>query len=194
MGYVEEVMSDAKLSDAQKAERSRLETFAGFRFVSEEFWPDTQFVVYSGKNLPERTSGIWVVSNKTKSRFAGDPVHNELFIELGPDPGMELLSNFKRPGSRLIMSKGSMKLDPRALGGHELDGYGMLWNHAFRGLDYLFPTSGAIEAAAELCEPVIQYWRNSDEDMDDYPVDLWPETLEAKLGHCSLVDYSKSRE
>ena len=194
LGYVDEVMADEKLSDAQKAERSNLETFAGFRFKTD-MWPDTSFVVYSGKNLPERTSGIWVISNPVTSRFAREQVHNQLYFELGPDPGMELLANFKRPGSRLILTPGSLKLDPTKLEGHPLDGYGMLWNHTFRGLDYLFPRSGAMEASAELADPVIQYWRNSgDEGMCDYVADMWPDKLEETLGNCSLVDYSKGRE
>jgi len=193
-GYVEEVMADEKLSDALRLERSRLETFAGFRFKSA-LWPKTSFVVYSGKNLPERTSGIWVISNSCSQRFAEQESHNELYFELGPNPGLEVFVNVKRPGSRLKMTSGSMKLDTAALEGTPLDGYGMLLNHGLRGLDYLFPRSGAMEAAAELVEPVIQYWRNSGEEgMDDYVVDMWPATLEDKLGDCSLVTYSKSRE
>lgn len=159
---------------------STTETFVALKAeIGSWRWNGVPFYLRTGKRLPSRVSEIVVefkpVPHSMFERSAGPIAPNRLVIRLQPDEGVKLWLMIKDPGP------GGMRLQhvpldmsfAEAFGVRNPDAYERLLMDVVRGNQTLFMRRDEVDAAWRWIDPILEYWKFSNDVPKPYTAGTW---------------------
>ncbi|WP_100962258.1 glucose-6-phosphate dehydrogenase [Bosea sp. FBZP-16] len=169
-GYLDELGSNA----------SQTETFVALKAeVANWRWAGVPFYLRTGKRLATRVSEIVVgfrpVPHSAFSEQVGQIRPNRLVIRLQPDEGVKLWLMIKDPGPGGIRLS-HVPLDmsfAEAFKVRNPDAYERLILDVVRGNQTLFMRRDEVEAAWRWVDPILEAWRNMNEQPRPYTAGTW---------------------
>jgi glucose-6-phosphate 1-dehydrogenase len=169
-GYLEELGNSDSTTETFVAIKAELRSWR---------WNGTPFYLRTGKRLPSRASEIVIqFRNLPHNVFdpqAGPPLPNRLVIRLQPDEGVKLDLMIKDPGP------GGMRLQqvPVDMTFREVfnvrnpDAYERLLMDVVRGNQTLFMRRDEVAAAWAWVDPILDYWKASNDAPKPYTAGTW---------------------
>ncbi|WP_108461569.1 glucose-6-phosphate dehydrogenase [Devosia naphthalenivorans] len=170
------------------SDTSQTETFVALKAeINTWRWAGVPFYLRTGKRLPRRASEIVVtfrpIPYSIFSDDTGEIMQNRLVLRLQPGEGLKQLVMIKRPGP------GGMKLRPVALDMtfaetfkiRHPDAYERLLMDVIRGDQALFMRRDEVEAAWDWVDPIMNAWRDAEQQPAGYASGSWGPTAAAAL-------------
>jgi glucose-6-phosphate 1-dehydrogenase len=159
---------------------SKTETFVAIKAEIDSWrWSGVPFFLRTGKRLPSRVSEIAVqfkpVPHSIFDGSAGPLSANRLVLRLQPDEGVKLWLMIKDPGP------GGMRLQhvpldmtfAEAFHVRNPDAYERLLMDVVRGNQTLFMRRDEVAAAWRWTDPILDYWKHSNESPKPYTAGTW---------------------
>jgi glucose-6-phosphate 1-dehydrogenase len=159
---------------------SATETFVALKAeIGSWRWNGVPFYLRTGKRLPARVSEIVVefkpVPHAIFGKSAGPITANRLVIRLQPDEGVKLWLMIKDPGP------GGMRLQhvpldmsfAEAFSVRNPDAYERLLMDVVRGNQTLFMRRDEVAAAWKWVDPILDYWKASNDEPKPYTSGTW---------------------
>ncbi len=159
---------------------STTETFVALKAeIGSWRWNGVPFYLRTGKRLPSRVSEIVVefksVPHSMFDKSAGQISPNRLVIRLQPDEGVKLWLMIKDPGP------GGMRLQhvpldmsfAEAFSVRNPDAYERLLMDVVRGNQTLFMRRDEVAAAWKWIDPILEYWKSSNDVPKPYTAGTW---------------------
>jgi glucose-6-phosphate 1-dehydrogenase len=156
------------------------ETFVALKAeIGNWRWSGVPFYLRTGKRLQSRVSEITVqfkpVAHSVFDRSAGPIVANRLVMRLQPDEGVKLWIMIKDPGP------GGMRLQhvpldmtfAEAFSVRNPDAYERLLTDVIRGNQTLFMRRDEVAAAWRWIDPILDYWKTSNDAPKPYTSGTW---------------------
>lgn len=165
-GLVDGKKVPSYLDEEGVAAGSSTETFAALRYYINNWrWQGVPFYVRSGKRLAKRVSEIVVQFKRPPgvlftegSRFDVEP--NTLVMHIQPDEGISLRINSKIPGLETRTQPVRMHFRyATTYGSNTPEAYERLIIDAMIGDSTLFIRGDETETSWELCDPILEYWK-----------------------------------
>jgi glucose-6-phosphate 1-dehydrogenase len=148
--------------------QSNTETFvAGKLHIDNWRWEGVPIYLRSGKALWKRGTEIVVEFKKAPSAlFQGTPVDklasNRLVFHIQPSQGIELQFHAKVPGPVLDLQNVDMRFSyGNAFNASRYTGYEVMIYSCTKGDGTLFSRSDLVEAAWQIAQPVLDYWKSA---------------------------------
>jgi glucose-6-phosphate 1-dehydrogenase len=139
---------------------SEVETFVAIEtYVDNDRWRDVPFYLRTGKQLARSERVITLRFRPSASTmFDGDPVANDLVLDLSDEAVVRVDLRAKRPGPDLDLVEASMRLDlgEQAPQDTPLEAYERLLLDVLRGDQTLFTRADEVDRLWQVCEPVLQ--------------------------------------
>lgn len=168
--------------------RSKTETYAAVKILIDNWrWAKVPFYLRSGKRLPKRVTEIAIQFKNAphllfKDNIAGGFASNALVIRVQPDEGISLNFNAKAPGQFVDIRPVSMDFSYTAFGQKAPEAYARLLLDAMLGDSTLFARDDMVEKTWELFTPVLDAWRQADDEPARYEPGSWgPSAADAML-------------
>ena len=156
------------LDEPRVAEDSVTETYAALRLHIDNWrWACVPFYIRAGKRLARRVTEV-VISFKPPPHmvFEGQAHHieeNTIVLRIQPDEGVRLSFQAKRPGPGLEIDQVPMNFRYAQSFKHEPpEAYERLLLDAFEGDASLFARADEVEAAWQICDPILDAWQSRD--------------------------------
>ena len=159
---------------------SKTETYVALKvFIENWRWAGVPFYLRTGKRLKERGAEIIIqfkdVTHNVYDFNANQLKPNKLILKLQPDEKIQLQLMANDVGG------GTSCLEPILLnldfasdaGAPRSSAYQRLLLDAIRGNSTLFIHRDEVTAAWQWVDPIIDYWKNSDQDPDLYSAGSW---------------------
>jgi glucose-6-phosphate 1-dehydrogenase len=159
---------------------STTETFVAVKAeIGSWRWNGVPFYLRTGKRLPSRVSEIVIefkpVPHSMFGKSAGPISSNRLVIRLQPDEGVKLWLMIKDPGP------GGMRLQhvpldmsfAEAFNVRNPDAYERLLMDVIRGNQTLFMRRDEVDAAWKWIDPILDYWKSSNDVPKAYTSGTW---------------------
>jgi glucose-6-phosphate 1-dehydrogenase len=166
--------------DHELGASSNTETFVALKAELGTWrWSGVPFYLRTGKRLPTRVSEIVVqfktVPHSIFDRTTGPISGNRLVVRLQPDEGVKLWMMIKDPGP------GGMRLQyvpldmsfAEAFGVRNPDAYERLLMDVVRGNQTLFMRRDEVAAAWKWIDPILDYWKSTQEGPKPYTAGTW---------------------
>jgi glucose-6-phosphate 1-dehydrogenase len=166
--------------DEELGNNSTTETFVAIKAEIENWrWSGVPFYLRTGKRLASRVSEIVVnfkpVPHSIFDKSAGVINTNRLIMRLQPDEGVKLWLMIKDPGP------GGMRLQhvpldmsfAEAFGARNADAYERLLMDIVRGNQTLFMRRDEVAAAWKWVDPILDYWKSSNDEPKRYTSGTW---------------------
>lgn len=159
---------------------SKTETFVALKAeIGNWRWNGVPFYLRTGKRLPSRVSEIAVefkpIPHSAFGKSAGTISQNRLVIRLQPDEGVKLWLMIKDPGPGGMRLK-HVPLDmsfAESFGARNPDAYERLLMDVVRGSQTLFMRRDEVAAAWNWIDPILEYWKQSNEAPKGYTSGTW---------------------
>jgi glucose-6-phosphate 1-dehydrogenase len=164
------------LDEADVPEDSRTETFAAVRLQIDNWrWAGVPFYLRTGKRLARKTTEIAVtlkpvphLAFEQSGSLGVEP--NHLILSVQPNEGVSLSLVAKIPGARMSVRPVNMEfLYGTSFMSQSPEAYERLIMDTMRGDATLFARNDEVEAAWEICDPILQAWKETDEPLPQYP-------------------------
>jgi glucose-6-phosphate 1-dehydrogenase len=160
---------------------SRTATFAAVRLDVENWrWQGVPFYLRSGKAMSCRTTQIVVWFREPPHMLfpnapKGPSVSNRLVIQVQPAEGIQLHFQTKVPDAGMKLRQTDLDFRfSREFRGTMPEAYERLLLDALEGDASLFARSDEVEAAWEICDPILEEWeRSEDPPLYIYEPGLW---------------------
>ncbi|QIG42097.1 glucose-6-phosphate dehydrogenase [Nocardioides anomalus] len=140
-------------------EDSDVETFVALTaYVDTDRWRDVPFHLRTGKKLAETRRTVTLRFRPPESQLLdGEPVPNDLVLELTDDPEMSVELNAKRPGPDLVLAPATMTVDlvEEIEDAEPLEAYERLLLDVLRGDQTLFTRADEVDALWRACQPLL---------------------------------------
>lgn len=178
-GYVEGEEVPGYRSAQGVAPGSRTETYAAARFFIDNWrWQGVPFYLRSGKCLPKKLTEISIffkpapIDLFNKGTRTRSP--NVLTLRADPEEGITLRLASKIPGMTTRTRWVNMDFDyGSAFGTPSPTAYQRLLHDCMIGDATLYSRADAIESAWEVCQPILDRWAESDEEIPFYEAGSW---------------------
>lgn len=167
---------------------SRTETFAALKlFIDNWRWAEVPFFLRSGKRLPRRVSEIAIQFRRAPHLIftESDPYDaNTLVLRIQPDEGISLKFRAKMPGQSFHIRPVKMDFQYGAsFGRRSADAYERLLLDAMLGDPTLFSRSDMVEISWKILMPVLEAWKDSDQELPLYQAGSWgPREADSLIG------------
>ena len=155
-------------SDGVKPD-SRTATFAALKLEIDNWrWQGVPFYLRSGKAMSCRTTQIVIQFHAPPQKlFADSPRSlvdaNRLVIQVQPAEGIQLHFQTKVPDAGMRMRQTDLDFDyQREFHGSMPEAYERLLLDALEGDASLFARADEVEAAWQICDPILAAWQESD--------------------------------
>lgn len=139
---------------------SRVETYVVLRLdVDSLRWAGVPFFIRAGKRLPVTATEAVVELRRQPSLPFDDttrsPGANRIRFRLGPDDGVSIDMQTKRPGDRIVTGPTVLSVDYEDVFGRRTDAYERLLAEAIAGDHGLFSRQDVIDEAWRIVEPAL---------------------------------------
>jgi glucose-6-phosphate 1-dehydrogenase len=139
---------------------SQVETYVALRLDIDSLrWAGVPFFIRAGKRLPVTATEAIVEFRRQPSLPFDDttraPDPNRLRFRLGPDDGVNLDMQTKRPGDRIVTESTVLSVDYEDVFGRRADAYERLLAEAIEGDPGLFSREDIIDEAWRIVEPAL---------------------------------------
>ncbi|MCG8450295.1 MAG: glucose-6-phosphate dehydrogenase [Pirellulales bacterium] len=148
---------------------SRTATFAGVKLSIDNWrWQGVPFYLRSGKAMSCRTTQIVIQFHAPPHKLFDDSPHelgesNRLVIQVQPAEGIQLHFQTKVPDAGMSMRQTDLNFNyQREFRGVMPEAYERLLLDALEGDASLFARADEVEAAWQLCDPLLQTWETED--------------------------------
>jgi glucose-6-phosphate 1-dehydrogenase len=155
---------------------SMTETYAALRLhVSNWRWMGVPFYLRGGKRLPRRVTEIAVALKPVphpsfRQGGATDAQANQLVLAVQPNEGVSLSLATKVPGQQMRIRPVNMEfLYGTSFLSQSPEAYERLILDTMRGDATLFTRADEVEAAWSICDPILERWSGSTDDVEVYP-------------------------
>ncbi len=158
---------------------STTETYAAIKFFVDNWrWKDVPFYVRTAKRMPTKVTEV-VIHFKTPhhqifqdaSMFDKD---NKLIIRIQPDEGILVKFGVKVPGQGFKVERANLDFYYSSLTEtHVMEAYERLLLDAMQGDATLYARADEVEAAWTFVNPILEYWKKSDEKVYGYSAGVW---------------------
>jgi glucose-6-phosphate 1-dehydrogenase len=157
------------LQEEGVSKNSKTETFVAAKlFIDNWRWKDVPFYLRTGKRLAMKDTEIAIKFKQVPhSMFISAGLEemeaNVLVMQIQPEEGIKLSFQAKRPGSKICMATINMNFNYKDVFGVTMpEAYERLLLDCMVGDATLFTRYDDVEAAWQLLDPVMDYWKNSD--------------------------------
>jgi glucose-6-phosphate 1-dehydrogenase len=139
---------------------SRVETYVALRLDIDSLrWAGVPFFIRAGKRLPVTATEAIVELRRQPSLPFDDttrsPGANLIRFRLGPDDGVNIDMQTKRPGDRIVTESTILSVNYENVFGRRTDAYERLLAEAMEGDHGLFSRQDVIEEAWRIVEPAL---------------------------------------
>ncbi len=181
--YVSSVIDGKKVKGYREEEgidpESKTETFAALKFFVDNWrWADVPFYVRTAKRMPTKVTEV-VIHFKTPHHqiFHDSGMNskdNKLIIRIQPDEGVLIKFGVKVPGQGFKVERANLDFYYSSLvENYVMEAYERLLLDAMQGDATLYARADEVEAAWEFVNPILEYWKNSDERVYGYSAGVW---------------------
>lgn len=181
--YVSSVIDGKKVKGYREEEgidsESKTETYAALKFFVDNWrWADVPFYVRTAKRMPTKVTEV-VIHFKTPHHqiFHDSGMNskdNKLIIRIQPDEGILIKFGVKVPGQGFKVERANLDFYYSSLvENHVMEAYERLLLDAMQGDATLYARADEVEAAWEFVDPILEYWKNSDERVYGYSAGVW---------------------
>lgn len=172
---------------------SKTETYAAVKFFVDNWrWADVPFYVRTAKRMPTKVTEV-VIHFKTPHHqiFHDSGMNskdNKLIIRIQPDEGVLIKFGVKVPGQGFKVERANLDFYYSSLAeNHVMEAYERLLLDAMQGDATLYARADEVEAAWEFVDPILEYWKNSDEKVYGYSAGVWgPENADELIDGLSM--------
>ncbi len=161
------------------APESTTETYAAIKFFVDNWrWADVPFYVRTAKRMPTKVTEV-VIHFKSPHHLifkdAGmNDKANKLVIRIQPDEGILVKFGVKVPGQGFKVERANLDFYYSGLTETRvMEAYERLLLDAMQGDATLYARADEVEAAWEFVDPILAYWKNSDEKVYGYSAGVW---------------------
>lgn len=158
---------------------SKTETYAALKFFVDNWrWADVPFYVRTAKRMPTKVTEV-VIHFKTPHhqifKDAGmSNKDNKLIIRIQPDEGILIKFGVKVPGQGFKVERANLDFYYSSLVENKvMEAYERLLLDAMQGDATLYARADEVEAAWRFVDPILDYWKNSDEKVYGYSAGVW---------------------
>ncbi|MEM8947102.1 MAG: glucose-6-phosphate dehydrogenase [Planctomycetota bacterium] len=148
---------------------SRTATFAGLKLSIDNWrWQGVPFYLRSGKGMSCRTTQIVIQFHAPPHKLFADSSDdlgeaNRLVIQVQPAEGIQMHFQTKVPDAGMKMRQTDLEFNyQKEFRGAMPEAYERLLLDALDGDASLFARADEVEAAWQICDPVLQAWQESD--------------------------------
>jgi glucose-6-phosphate 1-dehydrogenase len=165
----------AYLDEKDVPDDSHTETYAAVRLMVDNWrWAGVPFYLRTGKRLARKVTEIAVtlkpvphVAFKQEGSLGVEP--NQLVLTVQPNEGVSLSLVAKIPGARMSVRPVNMEfLYGTSFMSQSPEAYERLIMDTMRGDATLFARNDEVEAAWEICDPILKAWEEIDEPLPQY--------------------------
>jgi glucose-6-phosphate 1-dehydrogenase len=165
----------AYLDEKDVPDDSHTETYAAVRLMVDNWrWAGVPFYLRTGKRLARKVTEIAVtlkpvphVAFKQEGSLGVEP--NQLVLTVQPNEGVSLSLVAKIPGARMSVRPVNMEfLYGTSFMSQSPEAYERLIMDTMRGDATLFARNDEVEAAWEICDPILKAWQEADEALPQY--------------------------
>ncbi|WP_149276105.1 glucose-6-phosphate dehydrogenase [Pareuzebyella sediminis] len=164
---------------------SKTETFAALKFFVDNWrWADVPFYVRTAKRMPTKVTEVVIHFKSPHHQIFKDSgmnsKDNKLIIRIQPDEGILIKFGVKVPGQGFKVERANLDFYYSSLvENHIMEAYERLLLDAMQGDPTLYARADEVEAAWTFVDPILEYWKNSDEKVYGYSAGTWgPETAD----------------
>jgi glucose-6-phosphate 1-dehydrogenase len=163
------------LDEEDVPDESTTETYAAVRLMVDNWrWAGVPFYMRTGKRLARKITEIAValkpvphLAFKQQGSVGVEP--NQLVLTVQPNEGVSLSLVAKIPGARMAVRPVQMEfLYGTSFMSQSPEAYERLIMDTMRGDATLFARNDEVEAAWEICDPILKAWEESDEKLPQY--------------------------
>jgi len=158
---------------------SKTETYAAVKFYVDNWrWADVPFYVRTAKRMPTKVTEI-VIHFKTPHHqiFKDSSMtskDNKLIIRIQPDEGILIKFGVKVPGQGFKVERANLDFYYSSLtDSHVMEAYERLLLDAMQGDATLYARADEVEAAWAFVDPILRYWKDSDQNVYGYSAGAW---------------------
>lgn len=165
--------------------QSSTETYAAIRLHIDNWrWQGVPFYLRTGKRISEKTSTIAICFKQPPKQFfktsqSGAFKPNWLLIGIQPDESLRMELTVKKSG--LEMQTQSISLDTCLHTEATRDAYEGLLLDVIEGDHSLFLRSDEVQQSWKIVDPILNYWRTTQEPVSVYPPCSWGPAQADKL-------------
>ena len=181
--YVSSVIDGKKVNGYRDEEgidsESKTETYAALKFFVDNWrWADVPFYVRTAKRMPTKVTEV-VIHFKTPHHqiFQDSGMNskdNKLIIRIQPDEGVLIKFGVKVPGQGFKVERANLDFYYSSLvENNVMEAYERLLLDAMQGDATLYARADEVEAAWEFVDPILEYWKNSDDKVYGYSAGVW---------------------
>ncbi len=181
--YISSVIDGEKVKGYREEDNvdpdSKTETYAALKFFVDNWrWADIPFYVRTAKRMPTKVTEV-VIHLKTPHhqifKDAGmSNKDNKLIIRIQPDEGILIKFGVKVPGQGFKVERANLDFYYSSLAENQvMEAYERLLLDAMQGDATLYARADEVEAAWTFVDPILDYWKNSDEKVYGYSAGAW---------------------
>ncbi|HEY0630981.1 MAG TPA: glucose-6-phosphate dehydrogenase, partial [Thermoleophilaceae bacterium] len=165
----------AYLDEDDVPDDSKTETYAAVRLMVDNWrWAGVPFYLRTGKRLARKITEIAValkpvphLAFEQQGSVGVEP--NQLVLTVQPNEGVSLSLVAKIPGARMAVRPVNMEfLYGTSFMSQSPEAYERLIMDTMRGDATLFARNDEVEAAWAICDPILKYWEETDEELPKY--------------------------
>ena len=181
--YVSSVIDGKKVKGYREEEGigsdSKTETYAALKFFVDNWrWADVPFYVRTAKRMPTKVTEVVIHFKTPHHQIFHDSgmksKDNKLIIRIQPDEGVLIKFGVKVPGQGFKVERANLDFYYSSLvENHVMEAYERLLLDAMQGDATLYARADEVEAAWEFVDPILEYWKNSDEKVYGYSAGVW---------------------
>lgn len=181
--YISATVDGKKIKGYREEEdvdpESKTETYAALKFFVDNWrWADVPFYVRTAKRMPTKVTEV-VIHFKTPhhqifkdSRMSSKD--NKLIIRIQPDEGILIKFGVKVPGQGFKVERANLDFYYSSLSeNHVMEAYERLLLDAMQGDATLYARADEVEAAWAFVDPILKYWKDSDQNIYGYSAGAW---------------------
>jgi glucose-6-phosphate 1-dehydrogenase len=163
------------LDEENVPDDSGTETYAAVRLMVDNWrWAGVPFYLRTGKRLARKITEIAVtlkpvphLAFEQQGSVGVEP--NQLVLTVQPNEGVSLSLVAKIPGARMAVRPVNMEfLYGTSFMSQSPEAYERLIMDTMRGDATLFARNDEVEAAWAICDPILKYWQDTDEELPKY--------------------------
>lgn len=167
---------------------SKTETYAALKFFVDNWrWADVPFYVRTAKRMPTKVTEVVIHFKTPHHQIFKDSgmsnKDNKLIIRIQPDEGVLIKFGVKVPGQGFKVERANLDFYYSSLvENNVMKAYERLLLDAMQGDATLYARADEVEAAWTFVDPILEYWKNSDEKVYGYSAGAWgPENADELL-------------
>lgn len=158
---------------------SKTETYAALKFYVDNWrWADVPFYVRTAKRMPTKVTEVVIHFKTPHHQIFKDSgmsnKDNKLIIRIQPDEGILIKFGVKVPGQGFKVERANLDFYYSSLSeNHVMEAYERLLLDAMQGDATLYARADEVEAAWAFVDPILNYWKDSDQNVYGYSAGAW---------------------